>query len=292
MRIYCVGDGLGFGLSAGFKGVGAVIGKVVSKLGPSIGKAAEKLFPKLAGKVSDFSKNLSKGLYALKKVADSTPFHSKYIANKIAFKQLARLQSEGATWLEEKSFRHLSKSNILDAKKNPITKKSLEEIFKNATDGSVIGYFDMGDEMIEIVKKNGMVSILFDASKYQTAFIQAGLVSNRNTNFKEAVKEFKKAWVKDPSLIPDSIAVAIKESNIDLEDMEIENLVKIIKKSDMVLHENPDMQSISLVTRKLHEEVKHMGGYALAKNLKYHMGKEFFDRLVSAAASGYVIATN
>ena len=292
MKSMGYGFALGFGLSAGFKGVGAILGKVASKLGPSLGNAAEKLFPKLAAKVSSFTKSLSKGLYALKQVADSTPFHSKYIANKIALKQLARLQSEGADWLEQKSFSQLSKNNILDTNKNPITKEALEKTFKDAADGSVIGYFDMGDEVIEIVKKNGMVSVLFDNSKYQTVFIKNGLVADRDVNFSEAVKELKKTWVKDPSLIPDSIAEAIKQTNMELEDMEADYLVKLIRKSDMVLHENPDMLSVTLVSRKLHEQVKHMGGYALAMNLKFHMGREFFERLVSAAASGYVIATD
>lgn len=295
IKSFGFGFALGFGLSAAFKGAGAFVGHLANKVGPKVAKLSQKLFPKLTKNVSAFAKKVGKEvgkkLYAFKQVADASPFHSKYIANKIAFKQLARLQAEGADWLEEKSFSHLNNKNILDANKNPITKETLEKTFKEATDGTVIGYFDMGDEVIEIVKKNGMVSVLFDNSKYQTVFIKAGLVADRDINFEEAAKELKKAWVNDPSQIPDSISTAIKRTNIDLEDMEPEKLVDIIRKSDWVLHENPDMQSISLVSRAIHKEIKHMGGYGLAKNLKYHMGREFFERLVSSAASGAVIAT-
>ncbi len=297
-----MGFALGFGISGAFKGVGALISKMAQKAASTVTKLSNTLFPKLTKKVSTVTTNIGKKLgeklgkagkviYGIKRVTDSTPFHSKFISNKITFKQLARLQAEGAEWAETKSFNSLSSNGILDNNKNPITKDALEKAFKKASDDSVIGYFDIGDEMVEIVKKNGIVSVRFDQSKYQTVFIEAGLVANRKVNFLEAAKELKKSWLKDPTKIPPSIAVAIKETNINLEDMEVNKLVKIIKKSDMVLHENPDMQSISLVPRKLHETVKHMGGFALAKNIRYHMGKEFFDRFISAAATGAVIST-
>ncbi len=285
-----IGFAIAFGLSAGFKGAGVIIGKLANKLGPSIAAGAYKLAPKLTKNVSKFAKGLGKGLTKLKSVADSTPFHSKYISNKIAFKQLARLQSEGSDRLKTKSLNHLKATGILDKDNNPITKETLEKIFKKASDGSVIGYFDMGDELVEIVKKNGIVGVVFDNSKYQTVFLEAGLVADRSTNFKEAVIELKKSWLKDSTQIPESIAEAIKATNMDLEDIGVDALVKIIKKSDMVLHENVDMQTITLVSRALHEEIKHMGGYALAKDLKYHMGKEYFERFISAAANGAVIA--
>lgn len=289
-KSFGMGVALGFGLSAAFKGVGAAIGKLSSRVAPSLAKTAEKLFPKLSKGVSSAAKKMSGVLMGLKAVADSTPFHSKFIAKKISFKQLARLQSNGSERLKKKSLSHLKSEGITDVDHNPISKKALEKVFDNAKDGSVIGYFDMGDEIIEIVKKNGMVGVLFDNSKYQTVFLEAGLVANRTNNFKEAAKELKKAWVKDSSLIPESVSIAIKETGKELEDLESDYLVKIIKKSDFVMHENIDMKSISLVNRELHEFIKHMGGYALAKDIKYHMGVEFFDRFVSAAASDAVIA--
>ena len=294
IKSFGVGFALAFSISAAFKGVGAFIGKAANKVGPRISILSEKMAPKLIKKVSPVVKKIGKKvgdkLYSFKKVADATPFHSKTIATKISFKQLDRLQSDGAKWLEKKSFNTLSKKNIVGIDKKPIDKDTLRTLFKEKPEGSTIGYFDVEDDLIEIVKKNGMVSIEFDSSKYQTVVINAGLVPDRDINFEEAAKLLKKEWVNDPSLIPDSISTAIKQTNIDLEDMEATKLANLIQKSDWVFHENPDMKSITLVPRNMHKEIHHMGGFGLAKNLKFHMGREFWDRLVSSAASGAVIA--
>ena len=56
------------------------------------------------------------------------------------------------------------------------------------------------------------------------------------------------------------------------------------------MHENIDKLTITLVPRAIHEEIKHMGGVGLAKFLKNNLGVEFFERFVSAAATGTVQA--
>jgi hypothetical protein len=59
----------------------------------------------------------------------------------------------------------------------------------------------------------------------------------------------------------------------------------------MVMHENIDLQTITLVSESIHTAseggISHMGGYGLAKYLKQHMGVEYFDRFLSAASTLY-----
>ncbi len=117
------------------------------------------------------------------------------------------------------------------------------------------------------------------------------LVGDRGINFAEATKILKEQWLSDPTLIPESISNAIKEKGLSLEDMLPEDLVSVIQKSDWVMHENIDMQSITLVPRNVHEAIHHMGGVGLSNFIKSHMGFDFFERFVSAAATGMVIAT-
>ena len=296
IKSFGYGFALGFALSAGFKGVGAAIGKLGSKIGPGVNKAAEKIAPNLTAKVSKLSAKFGTVIYKLKKAADSTVFHSDYISRKLAEKQLARIIEDGSDELVKKSIDNLSKSDIVDVNGEILTKDSLSKLFDEADDGAVLAYFKKGDELVQIVKKNGMVGIVFDPSKYQTITLPKGLVDDRGINFEEAAKILREQWLDDPSLIPESLAESIKRSGIDLEDMEPEKLKDIIQKSDWVLHENIDLETITLVPEAIHSVaeggISHMGGVGLVKYLKSHMGFEFFERLISAAATGAVQGAN
>jgi len=295
------GFALGFGLSAGFKGVGFVVSKVASNVLTAISKAAEKIFPKLSKKVS----NLSKEVYTLKQMADSTIFHSKYIAKKQAFKQIEKLTAEGSLELKKKSFDRLRKNDIIDTDGNSITKKNLKEIFDQAGDGEIIGYFKVNGEIINIKKQNGMVGIVFDESKYLTVELPNGIRNNgassektkyREQNFIEAATKMQEVWSKNPELLPKSIKEALDVADIEIEHAVAGDILTIIQKREngWVLHENIDMKTITLVPREVHDVVQggisHMGGFGLAGYVKTHMGKDFFDRFVSAASSGAVIA--
>lgn len=126
------GFALGFALSAGFKGVGKVIEKTANSIGPAISKMGEKVFPKLAKKVSDFTGEVGNKLYTLKKVADSSVFHSKYVSDKIAWRQIDRILSEGSDELVNKSFRELNKnSEVLDVNDEVITKEALRDLWSS-----------------------------------------------------------------------------------------------------------------------------------------------------------------
>lgn len=284
------GAALGFALSGGFKAVGKLVQKIASSVEPQIIAIAKKNSPHLVKKVSRLSGQIHHVIYSMKEAVDSSMFHSEYIHRKILDSQLDRLADVGFQKLTKKSFKHLDKDGILDTNGNEITKKRLMELFEESSDDTVIGRYIIDDEIVDIVKKNGMVSICFDPQKYLTVAVPGGITTDRKINFPNAAEEIKKAWVKDPTLIPESIVEAIELSGKELEDLLPNDIVTIIQKSDWVMHENIDKLTISLVPRAIHEEIKHMGGVGLAKFLKFNMGLEFFERFVSAAATGTVQA--
>ena len=286
------GFALGFALSAGFKGLSASVSKIASKMGPGVRKTAEKFLPKLTKKVSAIKLNVGTAVNSMKKAADNTIFHSQYISRKIADKQIHRLISKNVDELMDKSISNLSVENMVDINGDEMTKEALKKIAANAQDGAILGYFKEGDELIQIVKKNSMVSIVFDPTKYQTVAVPGGLTPDRSINFETVAEKLKNQWLDDPSMVPESIASAIRNKGMDLEELMPQDLVSIIQRSDWVIHENMDRLTATLVPRSIHQHVKHMGGVGLAKYLKSHMGMEFFERLVSAAATGTVLATN
>lgn len=283
------GFALGAGLSAGFKATG----KGLEKLSSHSLKAIKKIAPKLCAKTSDvtggISTSLGGKLSQLKKMADSTVFHSEYISRKISSKTLEKLVNEGSDELANKAFDAIKKTDILDIDENKISKKALRELFDKADDGDIIGHFKLDGEIVDIVKQNGAVGVRFDSSKYQTVTLSKGLVADRDINYEEAVILLKKSWLEGSFQMPESISKALSESGLTLENIEAKKLVDIIQKSDFVLHENLDLMTITLVARKVHDKsldgVAHMGGYALAKYIKEKMGMDYFDRFIATAAS-------
>ena len=289
-----VGFAMGFGLSAAFKGLGALLSNMATKLRPVINKLDSTLFPKFSEKASALTKGIGEKLYSLKEVVDSSQFHSEYLSHRFAEKQVQRLIEDGSDELAKKSFNTLKAEEILDSNGNSIEKEQLKKLFQDAEDNSVLGYFKMEGETVTIKKQNGMVGIVFD-SNYQTVTLKNGIQTDRADNFEEAAKEFVDAWKKDPSLVPDSIAELMELNSMNISSMSSEDtkkLVRLIQRSDWVLHENIDMQTITLVPRSVHDKaeggIAHMGGFALAKFLKSHMGSEFFDRILSMVGADLV----
>lgn len=283
------GVAMGMAISACFKGAGKILSAVGKKIGPKITKVATNLIPKLTNKVSAAKKAISKILYSLKEVADSSPFHSDRMSKKIAERQLKRLVSENVDEFMDNSIKRLGVKNMVNVDKEEMTKEMLKKLAIDANDGDLLGYFKYDDELVSIVKKNSIIGIEFDPSKYQSVIIPNGLTADRSINFSRAAEIYKKQWLQDSSKIPDSISKAINKTGIDLEEMMPEKLVELIKGSDFVMHENIDKLSITLAPRAIHEKISHMGGVALEQYIKSHMGKEFFDRLVSVAATGAIL---
>ena len=275
------GFAIAFAISGGIKILGKGLSKIAEKLGPSVSKLGEKMFPNLSKKVSGAVGKLGGALNKLKKVADSSPFHSEYIAKKLAERQVERLVKKGSTELLNKSKNSLSTLDILDDSNKVITKDELVELFNNAADGDVLAHYDVDGEIINIVKKNGAIGIVFDKTKYQNAVLDDLMVDNRDENFKKAAEKFLEDWKANPDKVPESISQAIKEQGKELEDITADGLVDIIQKSDWVMHENLDLKTITLVPRALHDKVKHLGGFAIAKHIKKMISSKYFDRLLS-----------
>ena len=280
---------LGFVLSAGFKGVAQGISKIAEKLSPEMKKMAEKYIPKLTQKVSAIKQSADKMIHEMKATVDASILHSQYLSAKIANKQLKKLTSRNADELLDESIDSLHTKDMFDVDDKMLSKEALKKVAIDAEDDTILGYFKKGDEIVQIVKKNSMVSIVFNPEKYQTIYIPDGLTSDRSVNFEKFAEILKKEWLDDSSLIPESIALAIRNRGIEIEELSPQSLVSVIQKSEWVIHENMDKLSATLVPRAIHQEIKHMGGVGLSKYLKSHMGKEFFDRFVSAAATGIAV---
>ena len=286
-----MGSALGFALSAGFKGIAAGMSKMAQKLNTVTNRLAEKLPKTITDKARAIKLNAIDILKEMKERADSSLFHSEYISRKMAERQIGRLVSQNSDELMDKSINTLSADNIYDVQGVKINKDKLKSIAKDATDGATVAYFEYGDEFAEIIKKNSMVGVVFD-QKYQTVIIPGGLTENRGVNFENVATLLKEQWIDTPDLIPKSIAEAIADIG-QVEELMPRDLVRIIQSNkDWVIHENIDRISATLVPRNLHSDIKHMGGVGLAKYLKSHMGKEYFDRLVSVAATYTVIAVH
>lgn len=292
IKSFGIGVAIGFGLSAGFKVLGKGLSKLGEKIGPVFKKLTEKLPEKLTSRVSVIKSKISDSLHSLKEAADSSIYHSERLSEKIANKQLQRLVSNNSDELLNDSINQLSKDAMIDMDGNEITKEALKRLSSDADDGTTLAFFVKEGERIPIVKKNSMVGVVFDLSKYQNVSIPGGLSANRVDNFVKAAEILKERWLDDPSLIPDSIMTAIKNAGVDLEDLMPGKLSDIIRSSTWVMHENIDKLTISLVPRAMHSEISHMGGVALEKYIKSHMGKELCDRLVSSLSTDAVLVGN
>lgn len=299
IKSFGYGFALGFALSAGFKGAG----ELVNRLGRGIGMAANEIAPKLTAtvceKFSDAAKEflvpIGNALAKLQKAADGSIFYSKYIANAIAFRQLARLVDDGVDDLADRAFDNLAKNGLVDADGNPLTKEALRKLFNNAKDGEVIAQLVKGKDVINVVKQNGIVGIVFDPDQYITVNISR-ITDDRDINFEKAAEKIKEVWVEDPVTMPAAISTAIREQGKTIKTIKAEELVNIIqtRSNGFVLHENIDMQTITLVPRTLHDTIEggfsHMGGVALAKHVKAHMGSAYFERILAAASTGLATA--
>ncbi|MCR5459250.1 MAG: HNH endonuclease [Acetatifactor sp.] len=287
------GFAIAMALSAGFKVAGVVVEKIARKISPVIKEASIRINPTVKKKLSKLQKVIAKKIKNFEKWADGTKLHSEYISEKITDKQLEKLLEEGSKYLKDKSIKKLSLNDMFDMNDKPISKSELSELFDEAPDNTVLAYFKVDEDIIEVVKVNGIVSVRTDETKYLTVELDSWLNANkysRDDNLKNAVEKIKKVCSKDSERIPEVLADAIEKSNVKLEDMSVSKLHEMIKKSGLTLHENGDMKTITLMPRKIHESIKHMGGFGLAKHLKFHQGHERLSSFISAASMGTITA--
>ncbi|MBQ2712848.1 MAG: hypothetical protein IJF71_05655, partial [Clostridia bacterium] len=309
------GFALGAGISAGFK----VAGKVVSKIGQAVSdgvqKIAKKLSPKLTATLTAFTKPvrdlgnaIGDTIHKLKKKADSSLFHSEYILERQAFKQVGniRISYEDSNIIEEKSYKSLAKEDIY-VNDNRISKSQLKASFDNAEDKAIIGkykkQYNGTIEEIDIIKCNNAYSVRFD-KKYSTAVIKEGLTGNRNSNYLRAAEELLTGeWLQNPARIPSEIKEEMlkRYPGRTIEDIlefvevkklskEVVDIVTDVEISPYVFHENIDLVSVSLVPRELHDKtvggVGHMGAISLIKYLKEKYGVEYLEEFIKAATKG------
>lgn len=303
LKSFGYGFVLGFGLSAGFKAAGELISELGKGVGWAVNKTANAIAPKLTTKVSTFFSQASglvltkagKAFATLQEAANSTPFYSKYIANAMAFRQLAKLVNGGMDDLTETSLANLTKNGLVDPQGNPLTKDALRKMVNDAKDGDVIAILGDVKDGVSVVKRNGIVGIEFDSDQYLKVNITR-IVDDRDVNFKAAAEKIKSEWIAAPETVPASISNAIRQNGDTVQSIDVADLVAIFKtrSNGFVLHENIDMQTISLVPRTLHDTIEggysHLGGYSLAKYVKAHMGSAYLERFLAAASSGMVTA--
>ncbi len=298
LKSFGYGFVLGFGLSAGFKAAGELISAIGKGVGWAANKTANAIAPKLTTKVSTFFSQATglvlmkagKAFAKLQEAANSTPFYSKYIANAMAFRQLAKLVNGGMDDLTETSLANLTKNGLVDPQGNPLTKEALRKLVNDANDGDVIAILGNVKDGVSVVKRNGIVGIEFDSDQYLKVNI-ARIVDDRDVNFKAAAEKIKSEWLAAPETVPATISNAIRLKGETVQSIDVEDLVDIFKtrSNGFVLHENIDMQTISLFPRQ--GGYSHLGGYSLAKYVKAHMGATYFERFLAAASSGLVTTT-
>ncbi len=284
------GFAMGFIFSAGFKGLSAGLSKAASRIGPSVKRIAEKMTPKFSKMLSSIKQGIGNAINGMKKVADNSVFHSQYISKKMAEKQVRRLLAREADKMLDDSVKQLPSDNLYDINGKPITKDMIKEAAKDAKDGAVVGFVKKGEETIKIVKNSNMVGVVFDSSKYMTIEVPEGLTYNRPDNFAKAAQIYKNHWLIDASSMPDEIAEAISRHGYTLEQLSSDRIVSLFQETGWTIHENLDMLTTTLVPTNVHMHVSHMGAVGLGQYIKSNVATEYFDRLVSIAATGGVIA--
>lgn len=234
LKSFGYGFTLGFALSAGFKGAGELISALGKGAGWVVNKTANAIAPKLITKVSAFFDQTSgliltkagKAFATLQEAANSTPFYSRYIANAMAFRQLAKLVDNGMDDLTEKSIANLTKNGLVDPQGNPLTKDALRKMLKDAKNGDVIATLGDIKDGVTVVKRNGIVGIEFDPDQYLTVNITR-VVDDRDINFKAAAEKIKAEWIDSPEVVPASISSAIRQKGKTVQNIEVEDLVDI-----------------------------------------------------------------
>lgn len=318
LKQFGYGMAMGCAMSGAFKLVSKAASFAAKGIKVLSDKIAKKIQNKLLGRICNFvlapaialkklGNFIGEKLTKLKKLAEEKmpALHSKFIGKKLFYKSLANNINDPE--LLKKSMDALKKDGIMDMSGNAIDKDALYKIFKESSDGN-IGYFNIDAEKVFIVKKNGIVSVAFDDNTCCKVVLNNKTYNKytskdvRKSNFEEASKGFKEAWVNDPSKCPteirEKIAAQFPDETFEdaLENTSSNKILNIIKESEYVLHENSDLVTVSLVPRALHDKANgyfgasHMGGASLEAYVKNHFGKVYFDIFTNAASTGAVIA--
>lgn len=282
-REFGMGVALGFGLSVSLNSLSRTVAKLLEKITPKIDNALGT-YSKKYFKNGQFSDAANSKLKGIAKKSDNAAVHNKYVSKKYSNKQLKKLNRKGDSELLQKSVNQLTKEKITDTGGNVIAnKRELFEIADKAKNKQVIGVIKKGKEIINVVKQNGVVGIYFDQKKYQSVKLKNGLSNNRKENFLAAAGEFKEKWMQNPEEIPRQLVDAINsKGGIEkITDNQLKNII-CKRNSPFVFHENIDLETITLVSRELHNAVSHSGGIAVANYLKNSVATDCTDKILNS----------
>ncbi len=122
---------------------------------------------------------------------------------------------------------------------------------------------------------------------------EAGITSNRNSNMENFRKELADSWTVNNDLIPNKVKDELVRRNIPLDNFTADDLQDVFSALKLTLHEGTDGK-VYLMSRPLHESIRHYGGVALAKTIeKITIGTQHFKDLCAstvAAITGTLIA--
>ena len=298
---------LAAGLSAGFKVIGKGLSKVGGKLSELADEVADGMSPKLKKVVAVFVKPiknlgnaLGEGIDALKRKADGTIFHSKFIGKKMNQKVLANLTKAEADELFDLSFGKgtMKADRVMDVDGNYYTKQSLKEVWGKAKNGEVLGYIEEAGVKVPVTKYNSAVSIspqelyptVTPVNKQYNKYVANDV---RKENLNGSRELFREYFIKNSDKIPDSLSKAVKNMYPDdevvdaLKKMKQPSNLKKVLENGGALHENLD-GTVTYMPKEVHK-LSHMGGAALEQWAKQHVSKFYFEIFISAAANGAVV---
>lgn len=260
-------------------GSGFIIASVASVGTKALFKTIGKLTP---GKpVAGSSKDIQQGtktkfhelLEEIKAKLDGSKFHSETLMRRHMEEQI------------EHSIKQLSGS-ITDLDGNSIDKSQLAQIAKKAKDGEQIGYVFSESGKVQALRKwNQNVGPDFPEETIGTAYV-GKIVADRPTNYNNAAAVFLEEYKKNPDKIPKEIIELMDETGNNIEDITVNKFVEMIKKSKYVFHECADLKTVIIMSRAVHEEFRHAGGYSVAKAIEIRIGKMEFSKLYGVAAVG------
>ena len=257
------------GLSVGVKVFAKLAGGAISKAASGRSRAAQ------AGKTSTLTGKIADKLKALQKKFDGSIFHSEKLARK-------HIQGQITT-----SVRALS-GTFEDMDGNMLTKDNLAQRALKAKNGDQIGFIFKDGEQRPLVVWNNTVTADFTQDAVEIIAVSKKLVNNRNANYKNAAEVLLEQYQKNQKAVPAEILKLVNQAGYDIQDIGVNDFVDIIKKSEYVFHECADMTTVMIINRAVHEQLRHAGGYSVAKAYEIAAGKFYFTKLSGAAALGGV----
>lgn len=141
----------------------------------------------------------------------------------------------------------------------------IRQLFKNAKGEPV--------ERLRIV--NGFIQ--FDDVSFGKVILPQPITNNRKKNFANMDEALAEQWRQNPNTIPKSVADIFKEEGIDVDFLDARS-IEMLRYKGFTWHEGENGLTGYLVRTALHDEIAHIGGFAI--NKVYEIGDEFVRKLI------------